>query len=87
MPGGQLLQLNVPNAGDGVGLNNQLIPVGRGGADIGLKLLCWKMYLCRGGTGAWTRLYRSAYIFELIKVNHKCVQQNEDKALIIDIDI
>ena len=38
MPGGQFLQLNVPNAGDGVGLNNQLIPVGRGGADIGLGI-------------------------------------------------
>ena len=36
MPGGQLLQLNVPNAGDRIGLDDQFIPVGRGGADIGL---------------------------------------------------
>ena len=38
MPGGQLLQLNVPNAGDCVLLDNQFIAVGRGGADIGLGI-------------------------------------------------
>ena len=38
MPGGQLLQLDVPNAGDRIGLDDQFIPVGRGGADIGLGI-------------------------------------------------
>ena len=38
MPGGQFLQFNVSNTGDGVGLDDQLIPVGRGGADIGLGI-------------------------------------------------
>ena len=36
--GGQLLQLDVPNAGDRIGLDDQFIPVGRSGADIGLGI-------------------------------------------------
>lgn len=36
VPGGQLLQFDAADAGDGVVLNDQLVAVGYGGADIGL---------------------------------------------------
>ena len=36
MPGGQFLQLDVPDTGDGVAFDDQLVAIGCRGADVGL---------------------------------------------------
>ena len=38
MPGGHLLQFDIPDAGDGVGIDDELVAVGGGYADIGLGI-------------------------------------------------
>lgn len=38
MPGGHLLQFDIPDAGDGVGIDDELVAVGGGCADVGLGI-------------------------------------------------
>ena len=38
MPGGRLLQFDIPDAGDGVGIDDELVAVGGGCADVGLGI-------------------------------------------------